>query len=90
MKRINAEKEVPILIEKMLNGRSTYDFVMENQKIDGVPWFQYFTWDEEEEEEYRKWFMERFLKVHKYPKKLAEREFSWFNLMWGLKRSDWV
>lgn len=89
MKRVDADKEVPILINKMLEKHGVdYDYVVKNQHIDGVPWYRHFTWNVSEEDEYSKWFVERFKKVHKYPVKLAKRELAYFLLQWGLYCTD--
>jgi len=86
MKRINSDKEVPILIGKMLEKYNvTYEYILQNQKIDGVNWFQYYTFTEEEEKEFHLWFINRLTNTYRCSISLAEREYSYFNLMWGLK-----
>lgn len=59
-------------------------------KIEGKDWYDYYTFDSEEE--YNKW-KEFCLDVlsnqvtPKLPKRLVETEFAMLDLMWGLKRN---
>jgi hypothetical protein len=50
------------------------------------PWYSKYTWNKKEEEEFKQYFMKKVKK--KYGKKLAEREWGWFNLQYGLRRCD--
>ena len=50
-------------------------------------WFQYFTWSYLESQEFRSWLI-AFIRTEcsgRVSKKMAEREYMWFDLMYGLK-----
>ena len=76
------------LFNKMLEKHGVdYDWVMANQEIDGRVWCSHFDWTQEESDEYKKWFID-FFQNNVSPirsKKLLEREWQWFNLMYGLR-----
>jgi hypothetical protein len=38
--------------------------------------------------DYKKWFVNRFAKVFRSSKKAGEKEFAWFNLMYGWKVNE--
>ena len=89
----NTKELMEILINKELEKYNTTleDIkALPDQQVNGVPWYQYYTFDSEEE--YIKWkeFCLDILMNHtrpKYPKKSAMREFIWVDLMWGLKNN---
>lgn len=85
---IGSEELVKILVDKMLEKYNVNtDYVIANPTIDGISWFQYYTWTSEEQSTYKEWFI-KFLKNNVKPKlnkERIEREFFWFDLMWGLK-----
>lgn len=66
-----------------------YDYIVKNQTIEGLPWFEYYTFTTLEND-----FFERDAKVYlkskfkRWSKKTINREFNWFRLMWGLKIKD--
>ena len=84
---------IHLLLNKQLEkyGVTITDILkLPDNKINGVYWYQYYTFDSEEE--YDKWkdFCIDILTNHvtpKLPKKLVESNFSWIDLMWGLKRN---
>ena len=89
MKKIDFKKEFPVLINKMLEGTGyTFDILMKNPIVNGDYWYSSLKWDEEKEQKYKRWFIDRMVNVHKMTKKTALKEWSWFNLMYGLRRSD--
>lgn len=51
-------------------------------------WYSKKSWTNEEFEKYKEWFVNRFAKAFKCHKSLAEKEFSWFNLMWGWRVNE--
>lgn len=51
-------------------------------------WFRKRTWSQEQESEFRDWFVTTARKKMRWSKRLAEREFSWFNFMWGWKMEE--
>jgi hypothetical protein len=80
---------IRFLVDKMLKERHgvDFDYVVKNQTIEGTPWYQYYTWTEQEQEQYRRWFIEVLTKhvTPKYPRREAERIWDSFNLNYGLK-----
>lgn len=79
-----------ILINKELEKYNVTvdDIKCQEGVIDGKNWFQYYTFDNEEEFLSWKNFCINFLTTKVSPKltkKSAEKEFMWFNLMYGLK-----
>lgn len=51
-------------------------------------WYCKKSWSTEEFNDYKKWFLNKFAKAFRTSKKMGEREFAWFNLMWGWKVND--
>jgi hypothetical protein len=51
-------------------------------------WFQKKTWSSQQEQDFKSWFVATARKKLRWSKKTAEKEFSWFNFMWGWKLSD--
>jgi hypothetical protein len=83
------EKDNEVIVKTILNKMLEkygvdVDYVMEHQKIDGKNWFQYYTMTTTEYNAWKEWTME-YLKSTHIRKELREKEFMWFNLMWGLK-----
>jgi hypothetical protein len=64
-------------------GFEKFDSRFSNQ--DG--WYSMKTWTEDQSDEFKNWFIKEYVKTFKY-KKPAEREYQWFNLMWGWKIDD--
>jgi hypothetical protein len=89
--RIGDPKIPRKLIDKMLEKYGVdYDYIMDNQKIEGKLWCSYYTWTQKESNEYKKWFID-FLQNDVSPrrsKKLLEREWQWFDMMYGLRIKD--
>ena len=80
-----------ILIDKMLENHNVdYDYVVENQHINGVVWCSYYSWTQEESNNYKKWWFDFFQKnvSPKLSKRILEREYIWWDLMYGLKIKD--
>lgn len=48
-------------------------------------WYQQKTWTSEQEQDFKKWFIQEAKKDLKFNKTMAEREHAWFNLKWGWK-----
>jgi hypothetical protein len=78
-----------VLIDKMLEPyNSSYDYVLANPEIEGKPWYQYYTYKSEEDlQKFKDFFILTLTKntTPKFTQKIAEKEWSWFNLMYGLK-----
>ena len=58
-------------------------------ETDKEKWFHNNTMTMAQHEEWKEWFIAEARKVFKMNKKLAEKEFLYFSLMWGLRISDW-
>jgi len=48
-------------------------------------WYLHKTWTVEQSNEYKKWFLTEIKKDLKLKKQQAQKEWEWFNLMWGWK-----
>ena len=80
------ENFLKVAITKMLEPYGVdYEYVRDNSTIGEVPWYQYYTWTLQEEETFKVWFLTTFVKKKLGGKMLAERNWMWFNMMWGLK-----
>lgn len=53
---------------------------------EGENWYTRFSWSEETEEEFRKFFVITAKRMLGWNKRIAEKEFLWWNLCWGWKR----
>ena len=85
---VNDDQIVRELIDAMLSKHNVgYDHVKANPKIDGVNWFQYYTWTAAEEASYKEWFINYWQQrvLPRLPKTRLEKEWTWYSLMWGLK-----
>ena len=51
-------------------------------------WYQKYTMTKEQEETWKQWFLKEVVAEKIINKSLAEKEFMWFNLSYGLKISD--
>jgi hypothetical protein len=60
--------------------KERYDDLLEKEN-----WFTEFTMTPEQEDEWNAWFVSEAKKRMKWPKRTAQREFSYLNLMYGLK-----
>ena len=48
-------------------------------------WYLKKTWTLEQREEFKNWFLEQIKKDLKVDKVSAEKEWAWFDMMWGWK-----
>lgn len=87
----NSEYTGNILINKMLEKHKVdVEHVKTNPVIEGVSWFQHYTFTTEEHAAFKDFFI-KYLMTECKPKetkKTAEKKFVWFDLMWGLKIQD--
>lgn len=65
--------------------RLSFQEVLEWSKRDDK-WYTRMTWTTKERDNFKSWFIKRAGK--KWGKQAAEREWSWFNLMYGWKELD--
>lgn len=74
------------LINKMLKPHGVdWDYVMAHQQIEGQPWFQYYTWTQEESDAWKKDAIDYVRKTLHLSKKSAEYAVAMMNLNHGLK-----
>lgn len=79
------ENLIQIIIDKMLEKHGVnYAYILENQEIEGKPWYTYYTFTKQEEKEFKEWFIKFVGKKIKFSKKYIEREYALFSLMYGL------
>jgi len=87
----NDPKVFETLINKELEKYGvSYDYIKNNQEFDGVPWYQYYIFNSQEEYEKWKSFCKEFLQKKVTPK-MTNKEFNnwWpsFDLCYGLKQN---
>lgn len=86
----DSEKVVTKIINKMLKPyKIDMNYVINNPKINGIDWFQYYTFNSNEEvEKWKKYSIKQLKRAYPYMSdKYIERQFSYIDLMWGLKRN---
>jgi hypothetical protein len=91
MKRLTREqkkeKAVVDLINQMfvIAGHNvTYEDIIGVDK-----WFQNYTMTFEQGEQLKEWGKQYLMRELKMRAVYAEKEMQWFNVMWGLRYSDW-
>ena len=62
-----------------------FQYIKDNQKIDGIDWYTYYTLTEEQFKVFEEWFIKLLMKKYRVPVTSRERLFGEFVLMWGLK-----
>lgn len=71
-------------LDKMFTyvGFTSFDeqFTKENQD-----WYDKKEWSENQNNEFKQWFISNGMKDLKFSKKAIEKEYSWFILKWGWK-----
>jgi hypothetical protein len=48
-------------------------------------WYMQKTWTQEQSDDFKQWFITEAKKDLKFNRTMAEKEYSWFGLMWGWK-----
>jgi len=90
MKRLTREQKKEKAVVDLINQMfeiAGHDVTYED--IVGVDkWFQKYTMTVEQGEEFTKWGKQYLMKELKMRAAYAEKEMRWFNVMWGLKYSD--
>jgi hypothetical protein len=91
MKRLTREQKKEKAIVDLINqmfviaGHDvTYDDIVGVDK-----WWQKYTMTFEQGEELKEWGKQYLMRELKMRAVYAEKEMQWFNVMWGLKYSDW-
>ena len=51
-------------------------------------WYKKYTWNKQEEDKFKEYFIKEHIKYFKSSKKQAEIDFEWFNLLYGWMRND--
>ena len=91
MKRLTREQKKEKAVVDLINQMfviAGHDVTYED--IVGVDkWFQKYTMTVQQAEEFTKWGKQYLMKELKMRAAYAEQEMRWFNVMWGLKYSDW-
>jgi hypothetical protein len=89
-RRKTASEVLKLIIDKELEPYGvTKEFVTENVEIEGAPWYEYYTFNSEEEyNNWKKFSIELIAKeIQPRNKKVALKEFVMLDLMWGLKHN---
>ena len=97
MKKLRRDKLVPYLIDKMLEGKidnvdDRYQYVLDNSYDEnGTPWFVKYTWSEDEEKQFKDFFVNTLVNntTPRFTVSMAEKEWAYFNLMYGLKKKSY-
>ena len=91
MKRLTREQKKEKAIVDLINqmfviaGHDvTYDDIVGVDK-----WFQNYTMTFEQGEDFTEWGKQYLMRELKMRSAYAEQEMRWFNVMWGLRYSDW-
>ena len=87
-KRPTPEEKIVTIINKMFEiagHEVTYDDIKDRKDA----WYTDWTMTMEQDEEWKKWMRDYFIKECKMLKGLVEREAAMVSLMWGLKISDY-
>jgi len=79
---------VELIINKMLSKHNVdMKYVIAHPIVDGMDWFQYYTWSYLESQEFRSWLI-TFARTEcsgRMSKAFAEKYYREFDDMWGLK-----
>ncbi len=51
-------------------------------------WYLKYSWSEEQEKEFKRYFIKEHFKKFKLSKRIAEKDWDWFNLCYGWTRKD--
>jgi hypothetical protein len=87
-RRPTPEEKVVTIINKMFEiagHKVTYDDIKDRKDA----WYADWTMTVAQDEEWKKWMQEYFIKECKMVKGLVSREAAMISLMWGLKLSDY-
>jgi len=90
MKRLTREQKKEKAIVDIINQMFVIaGHNVTHEDIRGVDkWFQQYTMTFEQGEELKEWGKQYLMKELKMRAVYAEKEMQWFNVMWGLKYSD--
>lgn len=86
----NADEKIGSFFKKALDvmfravGFSGFDEDFAKQK----DWYSRREWSAQQREDFRKWFVVNAKKDLRWPKRVAEKEFSFFDLMWGWRERE--
>lgn len=84
-KRITPSDFIEKALNKLFQCVGFKEWDKEFTKQEG--WYLQKTWSKSESEEFKKWFITEIKKDLKYTTTAAEKEWSWFDLMWGWKEA---
>lgn len=87
-KKLRRDDLVPHLINLMLHPKgSSYEEVLKEPTINGLEWYQYYTWTDRDVQTFKSVFIDTLVNncTPKFTKSMAEIEWGWFYFMYGLK-----
>lgn len=86
MKKLNTEQFLEKAMNKMFQfvGFKEWDKKFTEQN----DWYLQKTWTSDQSNDFKKWFINEIKKDLKIKKDQAEKEWQWFNLMWGWKEQN--
>lgn len=77
--------DLKIIVDEMLRPHGVgYDYVTENPKIKGLPWYDYYTTTPDREAEFKEWCINH-IRGLRCSKKDASEWYQWFHLFYGLR-----
>lgn len=74
------------IINKMLEPyKIDYQYIKDHSSINGIPWYDYYTWTESQQSEFKEWAVSRVKKEFKVTDERARKEVGWMLLSYGLR-----
>ena len=90
-KRLTRQEKMNIFVVDLINKMfeiAGHDVTYEDIKDRKDDWYTQWTMTMDQNELWKEWGVNEIKKRFRYNKKWAEKEMGMFNLMWGLKFSD--
>jgi len=88
IKKTNKRDQAVIDLINQMFVIATHDVTFEDIKDRKDNWYQQYTMTEAQSDEWKEWGIKHLREKLKMNKVLAEKEMSWFMLMYGLKFSN--
>lgn len=88
--RISPEKAERNIINRMLRKHNVdIQHVINNPEIEGIQWYQYYTFDSKKEyEKWRKYSLKQFKRAYPYSTlEYNEKRLNWIDFQYGLKKN---
>ena len=86
VKRLTTEDFIEKAFNKLFQSVGLEKWDKEFTKQDN--WYTLKTWTKAESEKFKQWFIQEIKKDLKYTSRAAEKEWAWFDLMWGWKEAN--